>query len=133
MTKQQKSYFTLLFLLILLFGLSYLWRRYRDDDIKNNSKYAFAKVIEKTGSLKNGNSWHYRFAFQERTFEGHWSTHKDYDVNVGEYFLVNFSSIDPGHNKILYKHKLRVTPYIVKDSVWNSPPERYIKSGLKLD
>jgi hypothetical protein len=133
MTKQQKSYLTLLILLLLIFGVPYLWRRYRDNDIENNRKYAFAKIIKKSGSLKNGNSWHYEFTFQGKLFKGHWSTDKDYDVNIGDYFLVIFSSVNPDHNKIIYKYKLRVNNQIVKDSVWNTPPENYTKSGLKSD
>jgi hypothetical protein len=132
MTKKQKSLLTLFILLVLIFRIPYLWRKYRNDDIKDHSKFAFAKIFKKTGSLKNGNHWHYAFTFEGKPYFGHWSTHEDYDVNIGEYFLVNFSSTNPDHNKICYKNKLKVNPTLIKDSVWDIPPARYIKSGLKL-
>lgn len=133
MTDKQKSLGFLIIFLILIFGISYLWRKYRDNDIKNHSKFAFAKIFKKTGSLKNGNHWHYSFAFGGKTYSGMFPTHVDYDVNIGEYFLVNFSSINPAHNRIFYKNKLKVSPTLIKDSVWNYPPTRYIKSGLKSE
>ena len=105
--------------------------KYRDDDIKNHSKFAFAKIFKKTGSLKNGNHWHYSFTFEGKPYFGHRSTHVDYDINIGEYFLVSFSSTDPDHNRIIYKSKLKINPAMVKNSVWDVPPIRYIKSALK--
>ena len=131
MTKQQKSYLTLFILLVLIFGIPYLWRRYRDNDIAENSRYTFAQILKKTSSLKNGNSWHYHFTFQKKTYKGFWSTHVDYEVNIGDYFLVNFSSANPDHNRILYRYKLNAQPETVRDSVWDAPPEQYLKSGLK--
>jgi hypothetical protein len=131
MTNKQKSLLTLFILLVLIFGIPYLWRSYRDNDIKSHSKFTFAKIFKKTGSLKNGSHWHYSFTYEGQPYFGHWSTHVDYDVNIGEYFLVNFSSKNPDHNKIFYNCKLKVNPTSIKDSAWDVPPARYIKSGLK--
>lgn len=131
MTANQKSLLGAFIFGALLFGGSVWWRSYRDNDIKNNSNFIFGKVFKKTGSLKNGNSWHYNFIFEGKSYEDNWSTHVDYDVHLGEYFLINFSSRYPEHNKILYKYKLKVDSHIVKDSVWNTIPYHYVKSGLK--
>jgi hypothetical protein len=59
-----------LLLVIIIFGVPYLWRRYRDNDIKVNSKYACAKIVKKTGSLKNGNHWHYAIYYRDTLISG---------------------------------------------------------------
>jgi len=89
----------------LILSVPYVWRRYRDLDIKENNEYAFAMIVKKTGSLINGNHWHYDFYFKRRLFQGHLLTHVHYNVQIGDYFIVNFSSNDPDHNKILYDYK----------------------------
>lgn len=131
MTKRAKSLLTLLILLLMIFGVPYLWRRNRDNDIKSHSKYAFGRIVRETGSLKNGNHWHYDFYFGNRIYQGHWPTHVDYDVQIGDYFIVNFSSKDPDHNKILYDFKLKEYRPELVNQVWDTVPLSVIKSGRK--
>jgi hypothetical protein len=115
----------------LIFGIPYLWRRYRDSDIEQHRKYAFARIVKKTGSLKNGTDWYYDFYFQNILQQGHWPTHVDYAVTIGDYFLVTFSSKDPSHNKILYDHKLKTYDQSLLTMVWDTIPKLLIISGRK--
>lgn len=131
MTEREKSGLFALLLVIIIFGVPYLWRRYRDNDIKVNSKYAFAKIVKKTGSLKNGNHWHYGFYYRDTLISGSWSTHADYNVNMGDYFIVNFSSKDPEHNKILYDYKLKKIQSEIVKKVWDTIPKSLTMSGRK--
>jgi hypothetical protein len=122
MTKHEKSLLSVIVFGILIFGIPYLWRQYRDNDIKDNSKYAFGKIIKRTGSLKNGKRWHYSFYYKDSLIQGRWPTHVNYDIRIGDYILVNFSSSDPEHNKPLYNYKLKqYKPEIVKQ-VWDTIP-----------
>jgi hypothetical protein len=118
-------------LFALLFGGSYLWRQQRDQDINENSKYAIGHIQKKTGSLTSGEQWHYEFEYNEVRYEGYRSTHVDYDVHLGDYFLVNFSSKDPDHSKILYEYKLNDDKRNYADSIWDTIPRSILHSGLK--
>lgn len=62
-------------------------------------------------------------------YENYRSTHIDYDVNKGDYFLVNFSSKDPEHSKILYRYKLNKDKLTY--SVWDTIPFSILHSELK--
>lgn len=131
MTKQQKSLIQIVLFLTVLFGGSYLWRRYRDNDIKEHSEYAFGRIQRKTSSLKNGNHWHYEFYFHDTLHDGYWPTHVDYDVHIGDYILINFSSKDPEHNKPLYQYKLKqYEPTVVKQT-WDTIPKNLTINGRK--
>jgi hypothetical protein len=117
--------------LILLFGGSYLWRQNKAKDISNNSKYSIGIIIKKTGSLTSGVQWHYEFKYDGHVYSGYRSTHVDYDVAQGDYFLVNFSSKHPDHNKILYDYKVNKERLNFVDSVWDTIPTAIVHSGLK--
>ena len=132
MSKQQKSFLTLIVLLTLIFGIPYLWRRHRDSDIREHSKYAFGKIVKQTGSLKNGNHWQYEFYFHDTLYNGFWPTHVDYDVGLGDYVLINFSSSDPGHNKPIYRYKLRQYDPAVIKQVWDTIPASLTIDGRKF-
>ena len=131
MNKEKKSILGLFILLVLIFGVPYLWRNYRDNDIKEHSKFAFGKVIKKTGSLKNGSQWHYNFSFNGFTYEGRWPTHKDYNVHMGDYFLVNFSEKNPEHNKILHDYKLKNHRPDLVNKIWDTIPMKIVVSSRK--
>lgn len=118
-------------LFALLFGGSYLWRRNRDSDITENSKYTIGRIIKKTASLTSGEQWHYEFKYDGIVYEAYRSTHVDYYVNNGDYFLVNFSSKDPEHSKILYDYKLKDNKLNYVDSVWDTIPQRILHSGRR--
>lgn len=117
--------------LILLFGGTYLWRKYKDEDILNNSKYAIGHIVKKTGSLTSGEQWHYEFKFKGFLYKGYRSTHVDYNVELGNYFLVNFSGKNPNHSKIIYDRKLNADKLNYIDSVWDSIPQSILHNALK--
>lgn len=94
-------------LVIVLIILPYFWRRNRDEDIEKNKRYTFCKILSKVGSLKNGNEWYCQFSYDGKIYSSHRSTHVDYDVKVGECYLVKFSFLKPEHNKLLYEFKLK--------------------------
>jgi hypothetical protein len=128
MRKKPKPFLILFVLLILIFGGPYLWRRYRDNDIKEHSEYAFAKIVKQTGSLINGHHWHYDFYFKDKLYQGHWPTNIDYNVQIGDYFIVNFSTKEPEHNKILYNYKLiQYDPNVVYKT-WDTIPLSIVES-----
>ena len=87
MTEQIKSLLVILAVIALFFVVPYFWRQNRDKDIQQNSKYTCGKIIKKTGSLKNGNHWHYQFFANGRLYEDYRSTRVDYNVNIGDYFF----------------------------------------------
>ena len=123
-------FFIIFFVFVLFFG-SYLYRRYISDDIKSHSKFTIGKIFKQTGSLTSGNAWHYQFLYQGKLYEGYRSTHVDYDVNLGDYFLVNFSSTDPKHSKVLYDYKLKNGRLNYIDSVWDEIPHSILRSAKK--
>ncbi len=133
MSRETKSFLTLIVLLVLIFGVPYLWRNYRDTDIKENSKYTFGKIVRKTSSLKNGHNWNYDFYFKNQVYRGFWPTHVNYDVQIGDYFIVNFSSKDPTHNKILYDYKLKRSDLNSIGQVWDTIPMTLVESGKKVN
>lgn len=121
----------LIIIILVIFPLSYLYRRYRSNDIETNSKFAIGKILKLTTSLKSGNAWHYQFKYEGNIFESYRSTHVDYDVNVGDYFLVHFSTKDPEHSKVLYDYKLNDDKLNYVDSVWDTIPQSLLHSSLK--
>jgi hypothetical protein len=131
MTEREKSFLFAITLCILIFGIPYLWRRNRDNDIRDNSKYAFAKIIKKTNSLKNGHAWHYDFLYKGEKYKGRWPTHVDYNVKIGDYFIVNFSSKDPDHNKPIYDYKLKQYKEGIINQVWDTIPQSLTISAKK--
>lgn len=46
------------------------------------------------------------FTMTEKKYEGRRPTHVDYEVKLGDFFLVNFSSENPEYNRISYDDKL---------------------------
>jgi hypothetical protein len=130
--KRVKLKSVILILLVLsLFPLSYLYRRNRDNDIKTHSKFAIGKIFKFTTSLKSGNAWHYEFRYEGKLYENYRSTHIDYDVNIGDYYLVNFSYKNPEHNKILYDYKLNDDKLSYINNVWDTIPHNILHSSLK--
>ena len=131
MTEKQKSFWLILIFAVILFGGTYLWRSYRDGDIKVNSTYAFAKILRKVGSLKNGNDWKYEFYFRGKSYQSYRSTHVDYDVKIGDYFLVNFSSKNPNHNRLEYDYKLKTYRPDLINRAWDKIPDSLVMSVKK--
>ncbi len=106
MKKEKIKSLLLIVLVFSLFPLSYFYRRYKRDDIETNSKFAIGRIFKLTTSLKSGDAWYYQFKYKDNVYENYRSTHVDYDVAIGDYFLVNFSSKNPEHSEILYDYKL---------------------------
>jgi hypothetical protein len=76
--------------MIILFVLPYLCRKARKEDVIKHSMYAFAQIIKKTGSSKNGNHWHYEFLYKGKVTENYQSTDVNYEVKVGDFFCSQF-------------------------------------------
>jgi hypothetical protein len=128
---KDKTIITGLVLLLFIFLISFLWRKSRDEDIKMHSKYTIAKITKQLGSLNNGRQWYYEFIYNNKTYEGYKSTHVDYEVNVGDYFLVNFSSENPNHNKLLYDYKIYDSINKTSNIVWDTIPTHITHSARK--
>lgn len=124
---------SIIFILIILslFPLSYLYRKYKSNDIETHSKFAIGKIFKLTTSLNSGDAWHYQFKYEGKLYENYRSSHIDYGVNVGDYFLVNFSNENPTHSKILYEYKLKNDKLSYIDGLWDTIPQSLFYSGLK--
>lgn len=120
-------------MLISLLPVSWLWRKYRDTDIKDNSKYAIGQIKKLTSSLKSGNQWLFEFKYNGKTYESYRSTHVDFSVNKDDYFLVNFSSKNPSHCKILYEYKLNDDKNNFIDTTWDTIPRSILHTSYKGD
>jgi len=131
MNKEKIKSLILILIVLSLFPISYFYRKNKSNDIENHSKYAIGKVSKFTTSLNSGNAWSYNFKYNGNLYENYRSTHVDYDINLGDYFLVNFSSENPEHNKIMYEYKLNKDKLSFIDSVWDSIPESILHSRLK--
>jgi hypothetical protein len=130
--KKEKIKFTILIVIVLsFFPLSYLYRRHISNDIDTHSKYTIGKIVKFSTSLKSGDAWHYEFKYNGRVYEDYRSTHVDYDVKMSDYFLINFSSQEPEHSKILYQYKLNSDKLNYIDSIWDTIPLSILHSGLK--
>jgi hypothetical protein len=114
-----------------LFLLSYLYRRNRFQDIENHSKFAIGEIIKFSTTLKSGDYWDYQFKYNGKIYQNSRPTHVEYNVRIGDYLLVNFSSKNPNHSKILYEYKLNDNRLNYRDSVWDTIPISILHSGLK--
>lgn len=118
-------------ILIVFIILPYFWRKNEAYDIKENSQFTIGKITRFSRTLKSGDYWHYGFKYKDSVYENSRSTHVEYDIKIGDYFLVNFSSKDPEHSKILYEYKLNDDRLNYIDSVWDTIPLSILHSGLK--
>ncbi|MEO6231433.1 MAG: hypothetical protein ABJB11_07600 [Ferruginibacter sp.] len=131
MGRERLKFFILLSIIVIVFFIiPYFLRKAETADIAANSKFAMGKIIRLTRTLKSGKFWHYQFKYKNIIFENSQSTHVDYDVNLGDYFLVNFSTKNPEHSEMFYKYKLAATKQNYVDSTWNTIPEYILTSGL---
>jgi hypothetical protein len=102
-----KTWIAFLLLLIILFVIPWIVRESKRKDIDNHPMYTFGLITRKTGSLKNGSSWHYKYTYKNKTYEDYKPTDINYQVNLGDWFLVKFSSENPGSSRIIYEFKSR--------------------------
>ena len=123
-----KSFILIFLVIIIFFVIPAIWHKYKNDDISQNNTFSIARITKKTGSLKNGYHWHYTFKYKDGQFEGYESVHKDYKVQSGEYYVVNFSKKNPEYNKILYKYKIDKAPEKLMGLSWDSIPHRIISN-----
>jgi len=121
------------FILIMIFLVSYLWRRNKNSDIERNSKYTFGKITKKLSSLKNGNHWYYEFTYKGKIYEYYRSTHVGYNVKVGDFFLVQFSKNNPEHSKIYYEYQLNPDMLESKSYIGDSIPKSIVLFHEKKD
>jgi hypothetical protein len=131
MKKEQIKFLLLILALLSFFLISYIYRRYVRNDIKINSKFTIGYIYDFTTSLKSGDAWHYRFKYKDSVYTNSRPTHIDYDVKLGDYFLVNFSGKEPMHSTILYDYKLNEGKLSYIDSIWDTIPTSILHSALK--
>jgi hypothetical protein len=132
MRKERLKFVILLSIIAIAFVIiPYFLRKAETTDIVANSKFVIGKIIRLSSTLKSGDYWHYQFKYKNSIYENSQPTHVDYDVNIGDYFLVNFSTKNPEHSKIFYKYKLVATEQDYADSTWDTIPEYILTSGLK--
>ncbi len=105
--QDRKGYISIFILAVLLFGGSWLCRRHKAQARDYNKYYAFSKIFKHVWTLKNSTQYYYNFQYKDKKYEGYKSENVKYDINIGDYFLVLFSSTDPDNNEILYKYKLK--------------------------
>lgn len=120
---------TVLFIFFIFF-ISYLCRRNRENDIENHSKFTIGQIIKFSTTLKSGDYWDYQFEYNGKIYKNSKPTHVDYNVKIGDYFLVNFSSKDPEHSKILYEYKLNDDKIKYIHSVWDTIPKSIFHGEL---
>lgn len=123
----------IIFFVILLFLISFIYRKNKQADIAANSKYAIAKITKQLSSLKNGHQWYYEFVYKKNVYEWYRSTHVGYDIKIGDYFLVQFSSKNPGHSKIFYEYQLKPDKLEYINYVWDTIPKSILKYRKKQD
>jgi len=117
-----KSAIPAILFVALLFLVSFLWRKNKSQDIKQNSQYAIARITKQLGSLKNGNQWYYEFSYNNKIYESYRSTHVGYDVKIDDYFLVQFSFKNPEHSALFYEYQLRPDKIEYKNYVGDTIP-----------
>ena len=131
-TKERIKFAALLAIIGVVFIiLPYFFRKDEAKGIKAHSKFALGKIIRKSSTLKSGDYWHYQFKYKENVYENSRATHVNYDVDIGDYFLVNFSSKNPENSKILYEYKLNADKLNYVDSLWDTIPQNILHSSLK--
>lgn len=133
MSKNSVSLLVTILFLTLIFLVPWLWRRSVARDIEKNGKYAIGVITKKTGSLKNGNQWRYQFSYQNKLYENHRPTHVGWKVNIGDYFLIKFSSRNPKHSKILYEYLLMEDKIEQRNYSGDTIPYSILKYRKKSD
>ena len=133
MKLSNKKIIPVIILIGILFTISYLFRRSRDNDIIQNKMYTFARIVKRVGSLKNGNEWFYEFIYKNKVYESFRSTHIGYDVRIGDYYLVQFSYKNPAHNRILYQYQLKPEMIDFRNYIGDSIPITIVKYNEKKD
>lgn len=118
----KKSTIGFFILIILIFVIPYFYRKNKEEDISKHRKYSLGKIYKKTGSLKNGSHWYYTFFYNEKSYEEYQSTDIRYDVNIGDYLLIEFSSNNPNRSKALYEYQLREDKIEFKGYVGDTIP-----------
>jgi len=130
-TERVKFRVFLSFIILVFFVIPYFFRMSKAKEITQHSLYAAGKITKKTGSLINGEHWHYTFVFRNKIYEDYLSDVNAFDIKVGNYFLVNFSSINPKSSHLLFQYRFKddVIKYI--DSFWTTIPTSILRSGYK--
>lgn len=105
--KIKRDLFYFLIAFIILFVVPWFYRKYRDNSIEENKLYTIGKVKVLRRSLKNADQYYFDYYYNNTRLEGARSLHVDYDVNIGDCFIVELSSKNPDFCKILYEHKIK--------------------------
>lgn len=108
----------------LIFGFYNPYRR--KNEIKKHPRYAVAVVYKESGSLKNGEHYHYKFQYNGKEYEDYYPKNRSYIVKFGDLYVVEFSYKKPAISVIHYEwpvlHNLGpfpdtgTWPYYIKES-----------------
>lgn len=122
--EEWKSFWVGVAVFIVIVVVPYFCRRSKRIEIDKHTAYAVGVITKKTGSLKNGNHWHYKFMYKGKEYEENRQTEEVYDVAIGDFYLVQFSYKEPDKNTILYEYKIRPERAItLLDTFWTRLPK----------
>lgn len=133
MNKEEwKSFWIGVALFIAIGVVPFFCRKEKRDEINKHTMYAVGVITKKTGSLKNGNHWHYKFKYKGEEYQSYKSTSVKYDIAVGDYYLIQFSYKDPEKNTILYEYKVNIESALnMLDSFWTKLPKKNVEYRQK--
>jgi hypothetical protein len=129
-----KSIWAGLALFILLFVIPYFCRQGKTKEREQNKRYTIGVITERPDALfENRRDWYYEFYYNHKKYQSSRRTHVGYDVKLGDYFLVEFSSKNPDNNKILYEFQLRPDKIESKSYVGDTIPNNILRYNKKKD
>ncbi|MDF2191686.1 hypothetical protein [Paraflavitalea sp. CAU 1676] len=124
--RTRKRDLIILFLMIgfIIWGfINPFWRR---KEIKEHARYSIGTVYKKTGSLKNGDHYHYTFQYAGETQEGTRSIYGIDSLKFGDRFIVEFSYRRPDVSKIHYEWPVYKEFSNAPDSGWIIIPRNVV-------
>lgn len=132
MTKKTLQYIALIVIIgLLLLGIYNPYRR--ENEIKKHLRYTVAVVYKESGSLKNGEHYHYKFYYNGTEYEAYNSKNRNYIVKFGDWYVVEFSYKDPAIAKIHYEWPVphNLGPFPVAG--WDKVPDHIILKNRRIE
>lgn len=105
--KRKKDLLYFLIAFIILFIIPWFYRKYRDSNIEKNKLYVIGTITTLRGSFKSASKYYFDYYYNNTKYEGSQSINLDYNINIGDCFIVELSSENHKYNKILYEHKIK--------------------------
>lgn len=89
--------------------------------IKKDARYTVGYVYKESGSLKNGEHYHYKFSYHGKEVDDYMPKGKQ-EVAFGDRFIVEFSSQDPDYSTIHYEWPVNKEFGVAPDTGWKIIP-----------